>query len=552
MNSEFAAAVALHRLGDIEGAIAAYRRILEVEPDHPDVTSSLGIALQAGGRKAEGLDLLRSGAAAHPGHEDLNYNFGNALRDAEELEAALAHYRRVLDGNADHLGAALNLGLCLERLQRLDAAVEHYRQVLLRHPEQAEIYHNLGAVLWLQRKLEVADACYRRAVALKADYPQAYFNLGLTLDALGRYGEGEAAFRLALKYQPALVDALSGLGQNLLNQGRPDDAREWFETALAHDPEHLDAHLGRVRGNLLAGELEAGWAEFGWHRKRDSWQAPDVSGVAWAGEDIDGKTVLLFGEEGLGDIIHFSRFARLVARRGGRVHVYCPKPLVRLLQTLDGVGSVIGQDQPAPATDLICSLIDLPKIFGTNLQTIARVCPYLRPPTEHGPQARTAGPLRVGMVWGGNPNHQRDRDRSCPLISFAPLLAVPGVELMSLQVGPAAAEIKTSGFDGLIPDVGSRLTDFAHTADVLSQLDLLITVDTAIAHLAGALGFPVWTLLAFAPDWRWMLKRPETPWYPTMKLYRQPAPHDWEGVVSRLEAELRTLVRNRTRHHDMI
>lgn len=533
--------IELYRTGDVEGAVEAFRGILQDDPGNSDVTSSLGVALRALGRRDEGLAVLKEGVDNNPDHQELNFNYGNALRDAGDFDAALLHYQKVAAVNPDNIAVAMNLGLCLERTQKLQEAVNHYGRVLKRHPDQAEIYHNLGVSLWLQKHLEAAIAAYRRAIALKPDYPQALFNLGVALDAAGQYEAGEAAFRSALHYQPEMTDALSGLGQNLISQGRLEEATSWFDEALASDSELLDAHLGRVRGNLLSGNLVDGWAEFGWHRKRANWQASKVTGSTWHGEDITGKSILLYGEQGLGDVIHFSRYTNLVAGRGAQVHLYCPQSLARLLETLDGVETVTSDDQTVPESDHVASLMDLPGIFGTTLQTIDNLCPYLRSPAGRTRQRRPGHPFRVGLVWAGNEIHQRDRDRSCPLERFVPLFSVPGTEFYSLQMGAPAGEIAQMGLAGMMTNVGKDLTDFAHTADVLTQLDLLITVDTAIAHLAGALDLPVWTLLAYAPDWRWMLDRSDTPWYPSMTLYRQPVPGDWSGVFSQVEGDLRIL-----------
>jgi hypothetical protein len=295
----------------------------------------------------------------------------------------------------------------------------------------------------------------------------------------------------------------------------------------------------------LAGELQAGWEEFAWRRERETWIGPDLAGPVWDGNELGGRTLLLYWEQGMGDIIQFARYASLVARGGGRVLLHCPGPLVRLLETLEGIAGCVADGDPLPEYDVKYALLDLPGLLGTELATIPGDCPYLSPPTRTHPDRSDDQVLRVGLVWAGNSAHQRDRDRSCPLSTFAPLLAQPGAAFYGLQTGPQAEELEACGFDGLIRDLGSELSDFAHTADILAQLDLLVTVDTAAAHLAGALALPVWNLLAHAPDWRWMLGRADTPWYPTMRLYRQSAPGDWESVMERVAQDLRAAAAER-------
>ena len=331
---------------------------------------------------------------------------------------------------------------------------------------------------------------------------------------------------------------LAALGHSLIDQGRLNAGLEYCDAALAIKPDDLEARLGRARANLLAGRYAAAWQDFRWRRHHPAWRAPDVApGHDWEGGTVDGQSVLLYGEQGLGDVIQFVRFAPLVAARGARVSLYCEPRLVGLLRRFPGVAEVVPSDRPPPPNDWTCALMDVPGVLGTDLDSVPSKCPYLTPYKRPCPLLPRADRFRVGIVWAGNPAHNLDRLRSCRLKEFAPLFELLGAEFVSFQVGPRARELR-AGWRELVHDPGDALADLEATADALMEVDLVITVDTMLAHLAGALGRPVWTLLAFAPDWRWMLGRSDTPWYPSMRLFRQAKPNDWAGVFREVRREL--------------
>lgn len=540
-------AVALHADGRIEDAIAAYRAILEKRPGECACWSNLGVALRDLDRKQDGLEVLREGLLVCPEFADLNYNLGNALSDAGDLEGALARYQTVLKLAPGYLKAILACGTTLERLKQHDEAHEHYRVALRLHPDSADLYHDLGRMLWNQRNLDAAVAAFRRAIAIGPAPPYFRINLDLALSAQGRYAEGETELRRALKQAPTSADALAALGQNLTSQGRLDEGRKHLEQALSHVGDHLVARLGNARANLLAGDLLKGWEDFGWHRKRHTWQPPNVSGQMWDGEDIPDQSILLYGEQGFGDIIQFARYAPLVRARGARIVLHGPPSLVPLLSRIAGVDGISPSDQPAEQTDWICPLLDLPRIFASDLTNLPNTIPYINVTPGQRRVFPVTQQFRIGIVWAGNPAHERDRERSRTIEDFAPLIEIPGTQFVSFQVGPRAGDIVDAGFSGLVESLCPHLPDFSATADALMEVDLLITVDTAIAHLAGALGRPVWTLLTYAPDWRWMLQRDDTPWYPTMRLFRQPHPNDWAGVFRDIRIALETVISERRR-----
>lgn len=535
----FADALACHRAGDLDAAVAGYRAALAARPDHADAIANLGVALRAQGDNQAAVEVMLAGVEQCPEAPELRYNLANGLRDAGSSEDAVEHYQAALALDPDHAGAAANLGLVLKALGRGEEAIRHYGTAVARHPFSAELFNNLGTALWDRRQAEAAAACFRRAVAIRPDFPAALANLGLAFNLLGGHAEAVDRYRRALAAEPAFAQAHAGLGQSLVSLGRLDEALACFDAALGQDTGEIDALLGRARALLLAGRLAEGWVEYGARRKRPGAWAPSYPRPQWDGGPLDGRTILLHGEQGYGDILQFVRYAPLVAARGGRVVVLCPRPLARLVATTAGVDAVAVAGKPLPAFDVHHPLMDLPIAFGTVLDTIPAAVPYLRAPGEAGPRAPG---FRVGIAWRGNPRHENDRNRSCPLEHFLGFLDVPGVTLHGLQVGEAAGDIAALGAGALIADVGSRLGDFADTAAAIRDLDLVVSVDTALVHLAGALGRPVWTLLPYAPDWRWMLGREDSPWYPTMHLFRQPAPGDWDGTFAAVVVALREAV----------
>ena len=526
----FQRAIRLHTDGKLEAAVDAYRAILKQHPRAPACWSNLGKALRKLGRGAEALETLRRGTHLCPEAVDLNNDLGNALAEAGDEEAALERYRAVLARNPRHLNAAIACGQTLLRLERFEPAVAHLRAALRRHPDDVTLYHALGVALWKLRRAGPAAAAYRRALAIGAAPAVCHVNLHLALSHLGCHAEDERQLRDGLARHGDSPKLLAALGQCLMDQGRLDTGLEYCDAALAADPNHVDARLGRARANFLAGRYAAAWPDYRWRRHHSHWHSPDVTGRQWEGQDLDGRSILLHGEQGLGDVIQFVRYVPLLALRGARTLLYCPPPLAGLLRRLPDVAEVVSGDRPCPRADWICSLLDVPAILGADADAIPGACPYLPLHTPPRPLLPPTRQFRIGIVWAGNPAHRRDRLRSCRLADFAPLLDLPGTEWVSFQVGPGEEELRTSGWRGLIREVGEAARPFEATADTLAEVDLVITVDTAMAHLAGALGRPVWTLLPFAPDWRWMLGRVDTPWYPTMRLFRQPAPNDWAGT----------------------
>lgn len=440
-------------------------------------------------------------------------------------------------------GPSIELGLQHYRAGNLVEAETVFRAILARDPNDAEALHLLGVIASDARQPAVAVEFIRRAIALRPDMAAYHNNLGRALRDAGRLDEAIEACRRAIALNPRHAKAHFNLGQTMRDLDRIDEAIAMFERAIVLDPNYARSHYALGLMLLLRGELARGWREYEWRWQRDNFRSPkrNFPQPQWDGSEMPAKTILLHAEQGMGDAIQFMRYAPLVAQRVGRVIVECQAPLTRLFATVAGVSGAIATGEPLPAFDVHLPMLSLPLAMGTrSVEQIPRDVPYLRPDEQDlVAWAQRLGDLcgryKVGLVWAGNPQHQFDHLRSIAIEKLAPLAAVKDAALVSLQKDcPAGAS--TPPFE--VIDHTSELRDFADTAALIANLDLVISVDTSVPHLAGAMGKRVWTLLAYSPDWRWMLDREDSPWYPTMRLFRQRARGDWDEVIARVATAL--------------
>jgi tetratricopeptide (TPR) repeat protein len=544
-------AVGYHQRGHLAQAEQLYRQVLQADPQHVDALHLLGVIAHQVGKSDLAIDYLSQAVRLNPHFAEAHNNLGNALKDQGKLAAAAASYRQALHLKPNLAEVHNNLGSTLQGQGELAEAVACYRQALRLKPDYAEAHNNLGGVLQGQGELDEAVACYRQALRLKPDLAEAHNILGSALRDRGELDEAVACCRQALRLKPDYADAHNILGNALHNQGKLDEAMACFHQALHLKPDLAEAHLNRALTWLRRGDFEEGWPEYEWRWKCKGLSPPPFRQALWDGTPLDGRSILLHAEQGLGDVLQFIRYAPLVQQRGGRVIVACPRPLIRLLASCPGIDELVARDAALPAFEVYAPLMSLPRIFGTTLASIPAEVPYLRADEALVEDwHRELGPIRsfkIGIAWQGSLKYRGDRHRSFRLTQFAPLSRLSGVRLFSLQKGPGMEQLRevTNGFD--VTDLGSRLDDFVDTAAVMKNLDLVISADSAPAHLAGALGVPIWVALPFASDWRWLLEREDSPWYPTMRLFRQSRWRDWDGVFDRiagaLEARLRTAAR---------
>jgi Flp pilus assembly protein TadD len=457
-------------------------------------------------------------------------------------------YRRALALNPDFKEAWMNLGLVALAQKRLDEALLCQREALHLDPDNADAQNNLGMVHYIEGNIVEAENCFRAALRLQPNHANATLNLGSVRQILNHIEEAETLFRRALTFGVDLGRGKSNLSLALMEQGRPDEAELCLREALAQRPDCAEAQANLALALLTLGRLEEGWRayESRWDVEAMGSAKPAFPQPCWTGQPLAGETVLLHAEQGFGDTLQFCRYAPMVAAAGGHVVLVVPKALQRLMATLGGVATVLAEEDPVlPAFDYHCPLLSLPYAFGTRIETIPAPVPYLAGDPEQWTNFLAELPgLKVGLAWAGQSRAAQphavaiDKRRSIRLADLAPLFDVHGCSFVSLQLGPPASQMRAMSAGGVLRDVSSRLTDWADTAGLVAGLDLVIAVDTAVAHLAGALGKPVWMLNRFDSCWRWLRDRDDTPWYPTMRLFRQTSRGDWAGVIDRVKQAL--------------
>jgi Tfp pilus assembly protein PilF len=461
---------------------------------------------------------------------------------AGDFPGAERIFRQVLEVDPAAAQVWYLLGTVIQVQGKLGEAVAHYQQALRLEPDFAEVLNNLAVALQAQGKVDEATACLRRALQLKPDYADAHSNLGNALQFDGKLNEAEACYRYALALKPDNPDTHHNLGNLLRASGCLAEAMTCYDQALKLKPDFAQVHLSRSLLRLQMGDFEQGWSEYEWRFQCKEYAIPPFRQPLWDGSRLDDRTILLYADHGLGDTLQFVRYAPLVCERGGRVLVACRKPLARILASCPGVSRVISEGAPLPQFQVYAPLMSLPRILGTTLATVPTRVPYLTADPALVARWRVElgqlGGFKVGIAWQGNAEYCKDRHRSFRLDQFEPLTRLDGVRLVSLQKGLGTEQIREVADRFAVIDLGSRLDDFMDSAAVLTNLNLVITPDTSVAHLAGALGVPVWVALPFAPDWRWMLDRQDSPWYPTLRSFRQREWGNWNEVFERITREL--------------
>jgi protein O-GlcNAc transferase len=506
----------LHQAGEFDRAEQVYKDVLQASPQQPDAWNLLAGIAQHRGQHALAVEYLQKAIEFRPAQTSFLGNLGTAYASLGQLEAAAASYRRALE-------------------------IE---------PRDAGLLYGLGQVLARQEKSAEAVEVFRQAIAARPEFAAAHNHLGITLRSLGEIAQAVESFRRFTQLEPQSAAAFINLGNALRDQGQLDTAIAAYDQALRLASDHPRAHLNRALALLLKGDYAEGWDEYEWR-----WQVPGIARrpsppPEWDGSNPAGRTLLLYAEQGLGDTLHFVRYAALVQRLGAKVVVECPPPLARLLASCPGIDVIVPRGQALPPCDAQVALLSLPRILGTTLDNVPQEVPYLFADPKLLKSWRqeldrlAAGKLKIGINWQGSAHG--DPFWRLPLDRFAALARMEGVQLFSLHKGPASEQLAGLPANAPIIDLGSRLDEtagpFMDTAAVMSQLDLMITADTSTGHLAGALGVPTWICLCATPEFRWLLNRGDSPWYPTVKLLRQSQLGDWDDVFAQMKEGLRQLV----------
>jgi tetratricopeptide (TPR) repeat protein len=542
---------ALYLLGIIAGqagktqeATELLSRALSVNPNSADVYYNRGVALGELKRLAEALQSYERAIALKPDYADAHYNRGVVLGELGRSAEALESYERAIALKPDYPEAYNNRGVALSSLQRHAEALASYERAIELKPGYASAHNNLGNVLGdLERRPE-ALACFERAIALRPDYTEAYNNRGIVLSDLERHAEALASFERAIALKPDYAEAHYNCANTLRDLHRHAEAVASYERALALKPDYASAHWNLADCRLLLGDFARGWEEYEWRWKLEQRKKGrrDFQQPLWLGApSVEGRTMLLHSERGLGDTLLFCRYAKEVAALGAKVVLEVQPPLVQLLADLEGVNEIVSNGAPLPTFDYHCPLMSLPLAFRTDLSSIPASIPYIRsdPARVAAWRAKLGkkSKSRVGLVWSGSAALKNDK-RSMALSEMLPLVR-DWAEWVSLQKEVPEADIALLASRADLRHVGGELRDFADTAALVELMDVVVTVDTSVANLAGAMGKAAWILLPFNPhDWRWMLDRADSPWYPTARLIRQSATGDWAGVIRRVNDEL--------------
>ena len=503
--------------GDMERAIYYYQKVLDIVPDSANTYLNMGNAFKVLGQTDKAVSCYRKVLEMHPEDTGAWINIGLAFKERGMNREALCCYERAIEISPGEAKAYTLAGDIFRDLGQLEKAFSWYQTALRLRPDLPKAHIDIGGICFQQEKFEEARLCCEKALSLKPDYVEALYNLAITLEALGRVKE----------------------------------AMEMYTRVLTLDPRHRDAALNRSLCLLLTGNFDDGWREYENRIVPDEWKNVypyRYNLPRWDGSPLEGKKIFVHDEQGIGDTIQFVRYLPMVKSLGATVILETRKSLFGLFQNFHGIDRLVERrvsGDPVEACDCYIPLLSLPGIFGTRPDSIPASVPYLFADAQKANHwhNRLSGPeFKTGLVWRGNPRHKKDRSRSCALQHFEQLSMLTGLKIFGLQKMDSAAVNKELSGRTWIKNLGREFRDFTDTAAVIANLDLVVSVDTAVAHLAGAMGKPVWLLLPFVPDWRWMTKREDSPWYPSMRLFRQPQRGVWASVVENVRRALKRLL----------
>jgi tetratricopeptide (TPR) repeat protein len=539
----------LQELKRFDDALASYEQALKIRPDYPQAFYNRGNTLRELKRFDDALASYEQALKIRPDYAEAFNNRANTLQELKRFDDALASYEQALKIKPDYADAFNNRGNTLQELKRFDDALASYEQALKIKPGYADAFNNRGNTLHELRRFDDALASYEQALKIKPDYAEALYNQGNTLHELKRFDDALASHEQALKIKPDYAEAFYNRGNTLHELKRFDDALASYEQALKINPDYVDAHWNSSLLHLLLGNFSDGWMLYEWRLKKEDTRHNYYSGqeVSWRGkEDIAGKRLLIHFEQGLGDSIQFARYLYKVVELGAYVIFQVQRPLLSIFASMNLPVTLIAYGDPLPAFDAYCPLMSLPSVFKTSLDTIPAAIPYLiadqgkveKRKQQFGPSDQ----IRVGLVWSGSVSDKNDtkRNRSISLDKMLPLLDLP-IEFHSLQKEYRKDDLAILDRDPRIHRHEDELNDFDDTAALIETLDLVISIDTSVAHLAGAMGKQVWVLVPYLPDFRWLLDRKDSPWYPTLRLFRQDERREWRSVLNEVKTALKKL-----------
>jgi len=532
---------------DFDKAEVICRKILKKKTDSADALHLLGLIYSQRGQLELAIDTINNALKFDKKFPEAYNNLGNICQETKRLDEAIACYHKALRLDPRSAETYYNLGVCLQDKRQLDEAIDCYHKALHYNLNSFGLFNNLGLALYDKGMFDDAIVYYQNAIRLNPSFAEAYYNLGKVYQDKEQLDVAISYYQKALQCNPEYADVWNNLGLAFKEKGQIDEAMQCFDKALQISPEFASAHWNSALAFLLTSNFMRGWEEYEWRWELEDFHLHPFPQPRWDGYDLRGRTIFLHAEQGFGDTIQFIRYVPLVAEMGAKTIVQTQEALISLARNIPGINQVVSSEVPVPLFDVHCPLLSLPCVFRTTMETIPSAVPYITADARLAERWKKRmhsdiEEIKLGLVWAGKPTHKRDRYRSCSLSVYAPLAEIKDISFYSLQKGERAQDGQYPPPGMKLIDWSDELHDFSDTAALIANLDLILSVDTSVAHLAGAMGKPVWTLLPFMPDWRWMLDREDSPWYPTMRLFRQPAPGDWESVMERVSEELTKVV----------
>jgi tetratricopeptide (TPR) repeat protein len=546
---QYMCATSLAKNGQHEAAIIWFETVLEHEPENADAIYNLARELHSCGRLAAAIERYKQAVALRAEWPQAHNNLSVVLREVKQIEDAIAHGERAIAAQPDYPLAHNNLGLALLDAGRFAEGAAQLEKAVSQRPDDLEIQNNLAVALNACGRSEEAMKYANTVLRERPEWSVGRRTRGNILRQMNRLEEAVAEFQAGLSGQSPDFELYGNLGLTLLNLGKPNEAAAVYEKALALSPDQPEIRTALGIAQLSVGDFDSGWANYE-HRWRCADFAPakrEFSAPRWEGDSLEGKRILVFAEQGYGDTLQFCRYLPIVKDYAAHVIFECQPSLTQLMETLGSDVTIVPRGQPQPKVDVQAPLLSLPLLLQTWCNTIPSDIPYLMPPNEIRKRREhfvgDSEPIKIGIAWAGNSERQDDWMRSCPPDQLRPIFDVANTEFFSLQKG---VDISVLPPDVPVTDLAPDLTNFSDTAAAIADLDLVITVDTAVAHLAGALGARVWVMLGNAPDWRYMRERDDSPWYPTMRLFRQNRVGGWKSTALLIAEELNKFVARRT------
>jgi len=574
-----------HQAGNLQKAEQLYSQIIEKDPDHSDALHLLGVVAHQKGKNDAASDLIARAIASDSENPHYHDSLGLVFEAMGKTDQAICSYKKAILLNTDYSQAYMNLaialmesgnfsaaiekcnqiislfspsarvynlmGYCYEKQASFTSAIKNYRLAIGLKPDFVEPYNHLGVIFNNQQRYDQAKDICRKALEVDPDYAEARNNFAVALEGLGQHADAVANLQKAISLNPECSDFYYNLGNCLRNQNQCAQAIQLYKKAIQIDPDYAKAHWNLAISYLQIGNLTLGWQQYQWRRNPKAGiptYPHNFNQSYWDGSSLAGKSLLVHYEQGFGDNIQFIRYLPMLKKLGGTVICEVQQPLYSLFQQIEGVDEFVQarSDGKAPDVDfdLHISTLDLPRLFRTTLENIPRKVPYLNAEpvkTEYWRNKLDSQSFKVGIIWSGSATHENDHNRSCSLKHFAPLTKIQGVKLYGLQKELNDQSTKLAA-EMQIACLGGEFQDFTDTAAAIENMDLVISVDTSVLHLAGAMGKPAWALIPFGPDWRWMLDRCDSPWYPTMRLFRQKEPGNWDGLFTQVAEQLEILV----------